>query len=139
MLPKSVRLGGSGPPELVRSNVRSYNVCERPPTSASGIPRRRCPPSTRDHMAAARKSAKRTKKRAGKGASGRKGATVKSASKGRTSRSVKKQSRSSKKTSRSRKVRGPLTTVRTAGEKTWKALKSTTAQVVEGVRGTFGP
>jgi hypothetical protein len=94
-------------------------------------------------MAATRKSAKRTKKRAGKGASGRKGATAKSASKGRTNRSAKKQSRSSKKTSRPRKsatrsVRGPLTTVRTAGEKTWEALKSTTAQVVEGVRGTFG-
>jgi hypothetical protein len=72
-------------------------------------------------MAATRKSAKRSKKRSG----------------------AKKSSRSSKKTGRSKKTatrsaRGPLTKVRTAGEKTWKALKSTTAQVVEGVKGTFG-
>jgi hypothetical protein len=72
-------------------------------------------------MAASRKSAKRSKKR--------------SAAK-KSSRSSKKTVRSKKKATRS--ARGPLTTVRTAGEKTWKALKSTTAQVVEGVKGTFG-
>jgi hypothetical protein len=72
-------------------------------------------------MAGTRKSAKRSKKR--------------SAAK-KSSRSSKKAGRSKKKATRS--ARGPLTTVRTAGEKTWKALKSTTAQVVEGVKGTFG-
>jgi hypothetical protein len=33
-----------------------------------------------------------------------------------------------------RAARGGIDTVRQAGEKTWKALKSTTAQVVEGVK-----
>jgi hypothetical protein len=31
-----------------------------------------------------------------------------------------------------------LKTVRQVGKKTWKTLKSTTAQVVEGVKDTFG-
>jgi hypothetical protein len=31
-----------------------------------------------------------------------------------------------------------LNTVRQVGKKTWKTLKTTTAQVVEGVRETFG-
>ncbi len=34
-------------------------------------------------------------------------------------------------------ARGGLDTVLQAGEKTWKTLKSTTAQVVEGVKETF--
>jgi hypothetical protein len=34
--------------------------------------------------------------------------------------------------------RGGLATVRQVGKKTWKTLKSTTAQVVEGVKETFG-
>jgi hypothetical protein len=34
-------------------------------------------------------------------------------------------------------ARGGLDTVLQAGEKTWKTLKSTTAQVVEGVKDTF--
>jgi hypothetical protein len=79
-------------------------------------------------MAATRKSAKRSKKRSG--------AKKSSRSSKKTGRSSKKTGRSKKKATRS--ARGPLTTVRTAGEKTWKALKSTTAQVVEGVKGTFG-
>ena len=33
---------------------------------------------------------------------------------------------------------GGLDTVRQVGEKTWKTLKSTTAQVMEGVKETFG-
>jgi hypothetical protein len=57
------------------------------------------------------------------------------ASKGRS------KTRTSKSTSLKRKAKkglraaqGGIKTVRQAGEKTWKALKSTTAQVVEGVR-----
>jgi hypothetical protein len=89
-------------------------------------------------MAGTRKSAKRTsaKKRAGKRASGSKRATAKSASKRRTKSTAKKASGSKKRARRP--ARGPINTVRTAGEKTWDALKSTTAQVVEGVKGTFG-
>lgn len=33
---------------------------------------------------------------------------------------------------------GGLDTVRQVGERTWETLKSTTAQVVEGVKETFG-
>jgi hypothetical protein len=95
------------------------------------------------HMAATRKSAKRTKKRAGKRASGSRRAGAKSASKRRTKSAAKKSSGSNKKASGSKKratraARRTLKTVRTAGEKNWEALKSTTAQVVEGVKGTFG-
>jgi hypothetical protein len=37
-----------------------------------------------------------------------------------------------------RAARGGIDTVRQAGEKTWEALKSTTSQVVEGVKERFG-
>jgi hypothetical protein len=51
---------------------------------------------------------------------------------------AKKASKPKKRTTRARSARGPLNSVRVAGEKTWEALKSTTAQMVEGVKGTFG-
>jgi hypothetical protein len=68
------------------------------------------------------------KKRSAKRASARKGAGAKPSSKRGTK----------KKTSRARSARKTLKRVRVAGEKTWKALKSTTAHVVEGVKGKFG-
>jgi hypothetical protein len=37
-----------------------------------------------------------------------------------------------------RVAKGGINTVRQAGEKTWEALKSTTAHVVEGVRDRLG-
>jgi hypothetical protein len=91
-------------------------------------------------MAATRKSAKRSsrKKRAAKGRTAKKRMAAKSGSKGRSKSSAKKAGGSKKRTSRGRSGRGPLNRVRAAGEKTWEALKSTTAQVVEGVKGTFG-
>jgi hypothetical protein len=68
------------------------------------------------------------KKRTAKRASARKGARAKPGSKRRTK----------KKASRARSARKTLKRVRVAGEKTWEALKSTTAHVVEGVKGKFG-
>ena len=56
----------------------------------------------------------------------------------RTKSTAKKPSRVKKRTSRARSARRTLKRVRIAGEKTWEALKSTTAQMVEGVKGTFG-
>ena len=56
----------------------------------------------------------------------------------RTKSTAKKPSRAKKGTTRARAARRTLKRVRVAGEKTWKALKSTTAHVVEGVKGTFG-
>jgi hypothetical protein len=78
------------------------------------------------------------KKRTAKRATGRKRAGAKTAAKRRTKSTAKKASGSKKRATRRRSARGPLNTVRVAGEKTWEALKSTTAQVVEGVKGTFG-
>jgi len=78
------------------------------------------------------------KKRTAKRASARKGAGAKLGSKRRTKSTAKKASRAKKRTTRVRSARRTLKRVRVAGEKTWKALKSTTAQMVEGVRGTFG-
>jgi hypothetical protein len=77
------------------------------------------------------------KKRTGKKATAKKRAGATPASKRRTKSTAKKASTSRKKSTRARS-RGALTSVRDAGEKTWKALKSTTTQVVEGVKGTFG-
>ena len=59
-------------------------------------------------------------------------------SKRRTKSTAKKASRSKKRPTRARSARRTLNSVRVAGEKTWEALKSTTAHVVEGVKGTFG-
>jgi hypothetical protein len=78
------------------------------------------------------------KKRTAKRATAKKRAGAKPASKRRTKRTAKKASSSKKRTKRARSARGPLDSVRVAGEKTWEALKSTTAQMVEGVKGTFG-
>jgi hypothetical protein len=91
-------------------------------------------------MAPTRKSAKRTsgKKRSVKRATAKKRAGAKPASKRRTKSTAKKASRTKKRTTRARSARSPLDSVRVAGEKTWEALKSTTAQMVEGVKGTFG-
>ncbi len=68
------------------------------------------------------------KKRTVKRAPAKKRTGAKLGSKRRTKSRVKKASRAKK----------TLKSVRVAGEKTWKALKSTTAHVVEGVKGTFG-
>jgi hypothetical protein len=78
------------------------------------------------------------KKRTVKKASAKKRAGAKLGSKRRTKSRAKKASSSKKRTSRARAARRTLKSVRVAGEKTWKALKSTTAQMVEGVKGTFG-
>jgi hypothetical protein len=87
-------------------------------------------------MAPTRKSAKRTsgKKRTLKRATAKKRPRAKPPSKRRTKSTAKK---ASSKKRRARAARGPLGSVIVAGEKTWEALKSTTAQVVEGVKGTF--
>jgi hypothetical protein len=66
------------------------------------------------------------KKRTVKRATAKKRAGARTASKRRAKRSAKKA------------ARGPLASMRVAGKKTWKALKSTTAHVVEGVKGTLG-
>lgn len=92
-------------------------------------------------MAPTRKSAKRTagkKRTASKRSPAKKRAAGKAASK-RRSRATRAKA-TVKKTARKalRTVRGPLNTVLGAGEKTWETLKSTTAQVVEGVKGTLG-
>jgi hypothetical protein len=93
-------------------------------------------------MAATRKSAKRT---AGKKRSSAKRSSAKKSAGGKaSSKRPTKKARSAvgKVKKRARKVvraaRGPINTVINAGGKTWKALKSTTAHMVEGVRGTFG-
>jgi hypothetical protein len=77
------------------------------------------------------------KKRTGKRASAKKRAGAKLGSKRRTKSTAKKASSSKKGRTRARSARA-LKTVRVAGEKTWEALKSTTAQMVEGVKGRFG-
>jgi hypothetical protein len=63
---------------------------------------------------------------------------AKAAAKRRTKARATK-TRSLKKTARKglRAARGGIATVRQAGEKTWEALKSTTTQVVEGVKEKF--
>jgi hypothetical protein len=84
------------------------------------------------------------KKRTVKRASAKKRGGAKLGSKRRTKSRPKKASRAKKassakkRTTRARSARGTLKRVRVAGQKTWKALKSTTAQMVEGVKGTFG-
>jgi cell division septum initiation protein DivIVA len=97
-------------------------------------------------MAATRKSAKRTaakKRTSAKRSPAKKSARAKASSKRRTKGIAKKAGKAvGKAKKKARKVvraaRGPINTVMNAGGKTWKALKSTTAQMVEGVRGTFG-
>jgi hypothetical protein len=89
-------------------------------------------------MAATRKSTKRTagKKRSSAKRSARKKRPArKTASSGRTKSKALKTT-TLKRTARKglRAAKGGIETVRQAGEKTWETLKSTTAQVVEGVR-----
>ena len=78
------------------------------------------------------------KKPTAKRASAKKRAGTKVGTKRRTKSRAKKASSAKKGTTRARSARRTLKRVRVAGEKTWKALKSTTAQMVEGVKGTFG-
>jgi hypothetical protein len=78
------------------------------------------------------------KKRAGKKATAKKRAGARPPAKGRPKSSAKKASGSKKRAKRARASGGTMDSVRVAGEKTWKALKSTTAQMVEGVKETFG-
>ena len=69
--------------------------------------------------------------------SGKKGTAKKRA--GQTSKRPKrvKKASSARKAGRPRSKRGPVNSIRMAGEKTWKALKSTTAHVMEGVKDRF--
>jgi hypothetical protein len=93
-------------------------------------------------MAATKKSAKRSaaKKRP---AAKRQSAKKKPARKGASKRTTRKVAapRAAKLKRQARKglkaARGGIDTVLQAGEKTWDTLKSTTAQVVEGVKETF--
>jgi hypothetical protein len=78
------------------------------------------------------------KKRAAKKATAKKRAGARPQAKGGRKSLAKKTSSSKKRTKRARSARGPMDSVRVAGEKTWKALKSTTAQMVEGMKDTFG-
>lgn len=92
-------------------------------------------------MAATRKSAKRTagrKRSSAKRSSAKKSAGRKAASKRRTKGTRKAGSLKKRARKAVRAARGQINTVLDAGGKTWEALKSTTAQVVEGVKGTFG-
>lgn len=89
-------------------------------------------------MAATRKSTKRTtgkKRSSAKRSSTKKRTGRKASSKGRTKSKARKTT-TLKRTARKglRAAKGGLETVRQAGEKTWETLKSTTSQVVEGVR-----
>jgi hypothetical protein len=97
----------------------------------------------------ARKSAKRTagKKSRGKGASAQKKATRTKAASRRSGPKAKKAARprgTSAATLKKRAVeglrvaRGGVETVKQAGDKLWDSLRSTTAQVVEGVRDRLG-
>lgn len=85
-------------------------------------------------MAASKKSAKRSsaKKRPAAKSSRSKKSAGKAKAGGR-----KAKASGSKRRKASRPAIG-LGTVRQVGEKTWQTLKSTTAQVVEGVKDTFG-
>lgn len=72
--------------------------------------------------------AKGKKRKSAKRSSAKKRPARKAASKRRA------KTRVSRSTTLKRKARKGLRAARQAGEKTWEALKSTTAQVVEGVR-----
>lgn len=93
-------------------------------------------------MAPTRKSAKRTagKKRSAKRGSTRnrtvRKSTARRGTKSRGARTEKKKSLNLRKGAKKglQVARSGIDTVREAGDKAWSALKSTTAQVVEGVR-----
>jgi hypothetical protein len=97
-------------------------------------------------MAATRKSAKRAagkKRKSAKRSSAKKRPARKAAAKGRARRGTAKGAalkRTAKRTAQKglRAAREGIDTVRQAGEKTWGVLKSTTTQVVEGVKDRFG-
>lgn len=80
-------------------------------------------------MAATRKSTKRTGK---KRSSAKRPSAKKRSTKKRSAR--KAASRSGTKARVVKAAKGSLDTMRQAGERTWETLKSTTTQVVEGVR-----
>ena len=88
-------------------------------------------------MAATRKSAKRSaakKSAAAKRPSSKKKAVRKSTSKRRTKKSASKTTGLKRQARKGLKVaRGGFDSVMQAGEKTWKGLKSTTTNVMEGV------
>lgn len=84
-------------------------------------------------MAATKKSSKRSAGK--KGPAAKRQSTKKKKGKAAAPRTtqLKRQARRGLKA-----ARGGLDTVLQAGEKTWETLKSTTAQVVEGVKETLG-
>jgi hypothetical protein len=93
-------------------------------------------------MAGPKKSAKRAtakKRQAPKRQSAKKKASRKSSSKRRAGKAAAPTGAQLKRKARKglKAARGGLDTVLQAGEKTWQTLKSTTAQVVEGVKDTF--
>jgi hypothetical protein len=73
------------------------------------------------------------KKRAGKKGTAKKRAGKQAAKRRKSTRKAA----GPRKTTRVGSKRGPLGSMRRAGKKTWEALKSTTAQMVEGVKDTF--
>jgi hypothetical protein len=99
-------------------------------------------------MAATRKSAKRTarKKRGGaaKRSTAKKSAARKTASR-RTAKSVRGGGKKTKRAAGLKRqaekglqaARGGIETVRQVGDRAWETLKSTTSQVVEGVKETL--
>lgn len=96
-------------------------------------------------MAATRKSAKRgAAKKASKAAkrpSAKKKAAKKRSSKSSSRKATRPSATRLKRQARKglKAARGGLSTVLKAGGKTWNTLKSTTAQVVEGVKDTLSP
>jgi hypothetical protein len=93
-------------------------------------------------MAATRKSAKRgaaKKRAAAKRPSSRKSPARKSTAKRGARKSAGAKTSGLKRKARKglKAARGGLNTVIQAGGKTWRSLKSTTAQVVEGVKGSL--
>ena len=88
-------------------------------------------------MAPTRKRSARKRSRA-KGSSAKKRPVRKAGSRRRTKGAAKRSSAKSSLKRQARKgiraAKGGLKTVRQAGERTWEVLKSTTAQVVEGVK-----
>jgi hypothetical protein len=85
----------------------------------------------------ARKSAARKSAAKGKRSATRKGAAKRRSTRAKTGR---RRTRALKRTAEQglKVAREGIDTVRQAGEKTWDVLRSTTAQVVEGVRDRLG-
>lgn len=87
-----------------------------------------------DHMATTRKRTGK-KRPAAKRSSAKKRPVRKAATKRGSKKRVSRATSLKRKARKGLRVaRGGINTVRQAGEKTWEALKSTTAQVVEGVK-----